>query len=893
MKLDAVLDREAAWIKARQKLLLGTSDRKPAHPKGPRAGLALSGGGIRSATFSLGLMQAMSRHRCFDGVDYLSTVSGGSYIGSFFGALFIPPEERFDVKLSAKARREFIADPLGTARGRVAVARLREFGRYLTPGGTSDMIFGTSLIARNWLAVQIVLGLVPLFGFLLLRCLPRFEERSLPVSIVNSGSSNIALLELISWLIAGGIAAGYWLSRKEAPIFSRWARTLTPVFALVTMATAWGWLVLFGPQHIETALGWVRNAFGWEPNALDWLMPSVGEGARTAFLIVLTVPTCAVASYILALWLHGKPELKSESASQSDRDLAAFQAEDKVRARMTRWLASANTAVIVLLVLLSVNVLGELVMLAVRDADSSLAEVKETYRDRTLWAAILAFIEFFWPLICVFAPLLLTVWANTALRRGVGPGWLTRPFGQTVLGFSIFLLWGAIWAAVAAGIVGTYGDTRPWIFLGVLALVTALQALMYGFLNLSSLVMLYAARLKRAYIGASNPAKGAGGYDIDQPGDLVPMYTYYGADPADPGKPGKASLAHARPVHLINVTVAQTEAVGESQVVAYDRKGLPLHVGPAGIVSGIGRSDATVEWREFGKCEALTLSEWTAISGAAASTAMGSIGSLGLSVLTMMTNVRLGYWWKQDERDTWELPRSWRDTVPGYLFSEMTMHFDTSPKTKRRWYLTDGGHFENTGVYALLQRRLKFIVVSDNGADPDYNSDDMVRLVQRARIDLETSIAFLREDELGDEFGDTCTARRALGSYEQLMDKGSRDARGGPYAAIARIVYDDDSNGWLMLVKPRLTFEEAPELLAYQARTAGRQFPQQTTLDQFFDEEQWEAYRRLGEVVGDTLFAPTDESGTPPPTDGSGKPPPRQAKWLPGDYLRFASELPQ
>lgn len=44
-------------------------------------GLALSGGGIRSATFSLGVMQRLAKEDCLKHVDYLSTVSGGGYIG--------------------------------------------------------------------------------------------------------------------------------------------------------------------------------------------------------------------------------------------------------------------------------------------------------------------------------------------------------------------------------------------------------------------------------------------------------------------------------------------------------------------------------------------------------------------------------------------------------------------------------------------------------------------------------------------------------------------------------------------------------------------------------------------------------------------------------------------
>ena len=44
--------------------------------------LAISGGGIRSATFGLGVMQALARHDLMTRIDYLSTVSGGGYIGS-------------------------------------------------------------------------------------------------------------------------------------------------------------------------------------------------------------------------------------------------------------------------------------------------------------------------------------------------------------------------------------------------------------------------------------------------------------------------------------------------------------------------------------------------------------------------------------------------------------------------------------------------------------------------------------------------------------------------------------------------------------------------------------------------------------------------------------------
>ncbi|HXI52869.1 MAG TPA: hypothetical protein VNH84_15245, partial [Candidatus Saccharimonadales bacterium] len=55
---------------------------------GPWVGMALSGGGIRSATFCLGIFQALARVGLLSRIDLLSTVSGGGYFGSFLGALF-------------------------------------------------------------------------------------------------------------------------------------------------------------------------------------------------------------------------------------------------------------------------------------------------------------------------------------------------------------------------------------------------------------------------------------------------------------------------------------------------------------------------------------------------------------------------------------------------------------------------------------------------------------------------------------------------------------------------------------------------------------------------------------------------------------------------------------
>jgi len=70
------------------------------------------------------------------------------------------------------------------------------------------------------------------------------------------------------------------------------------------------------------------------------------------------------------------------------------------------------------------------------------------------------------------------------------------------------------------------------------------QSYCHGFLNLSSLVTLYATRLKQAYIGASNPERAEQGFETDRIGDHIPMDEYYGDRPPPSGPWGL--LVHSR-----------------------------------------------------------------------------------------------------------------------------------------------------------------------------------------------------------------------------------------------------------------------------------------------------------------------------------------------------------
>src|SRR5206468_9619113 len=120
----------------------------------PHVGVALSGGGIRSATFCLGLFQALAEKKLVRRIDFLSTVSGGGYFGSFLGAAFSRENADAD-KVEAD-----LSDNHSWS-----VEWLRQNGRFLSPNGAGDSWLSAAVLLRNWIALHVVLLT---FGFLML-----------------------------------------------------------------------------------------------------------------------------------------------------------------------------------------------------------------------------------------------------------------------------------------------------------------------------------------------------------------------------------------------------------------------------------------------------------------------------------------------------------------------------------------------------------------------------------------------------------------------------------------------------------------------------------------------------------------------------------------------------
>ena len=139
------------------------------------------------------------------------------------------------------------------------------------------------------------------------------------------------------------------------------------------------------------------------------------------------------------------------------------------------------------------------------------------------------------------------------------------------------------------------------------------------------------------------------------------------------------------------------------------------------------------------KVPQLDLATAAAISGAAVSSSMGRFG-LGLLGPTLaLLNLRLGFWLHNPGQlgsaDTSK--RDWDDTLRLYLFREMLGRLSSDSS---RIYITDGGHIDNIGLYQLLKRRCKFIIVVDAEADAAMNFGAFCDVQRFVRIDEGTRI---------------------------------------------------------------------------------------------------------------------------------------------------------
>ena len=354
--------------------------------------------------------------------------------------------------------------------------------------------------------------------------------------------------------------------------------------------------------------------------------------------------------------------------------------------------------------------------------------------------------------------------------------------------------------------------------------------------NLMALHNFYKARLVRAYLGASNTRRNSFEITESAPGDDIPV------------KELKHAYRRGGPVHVINTTL---NLVGGRDLSTAQRYAALFTISPEVCGSARTGYHRTEDYMNG----TLTVGTAVAASGAAVSTNMGSKSmSSALALLLALFNIRLGVWAPTPNKSRWReaQARLW----PFYLLREA---LSQTNDLGTYCYLTDGGHFENTGLYSLVERGCHNILMIDSGADDQPCFSDVGEAIRRCRIDFGAEIQLTAgvEEFIKTKDGNLATVHFARGTI-QYADTHLR------MLGWTNPEIEQGRTGTILWIKPVVTAVDSVDVRQYKLENSV--FPQQTTVDQWYDESQFESYRALGyQSIAQRL----EQIGgsTPPPYD--------------------------
>lgn len=855
-------------------------------------GLAFSGGGIRSATFNLGIIQALVERGLIQRVDYLSVVSGGSYIGSWLSAL----QQRDGDAALAELAPALPAAPQAAPKESAAVRFLRRYSNYLTPryGLLSlDTLAAVANLNRNLILNQLIF-----FAFLVaLLLLPRIAAGALGQLVAASPATPLLasglLLAFAAWGIGRGLAG---LPAETAPAdgVSAWKqrrvalRIVAPGALACLLLAAWfgcpgttpGMACTAWAMPVDTAMVGGVVVYGglfliW---AAAWStrrgLPAAGGIWAVIFHLAAACLAGAAGGFLV--WTYGR-----------------FAAEYGVG--HPYWFGAGPGACLLLIIVSAVLTLH--LGLAKRRFSEEAREWFGRVGGLALglgiaWLVLVA--------IVAVVPAALD-YGGSWLIYGGGLAWLASSIGGVVLGgspltqasagkggkpwaergariapyvFVVGLLgalsWATAWglgkatdsdssaetastqvmrwrveqenqaglayrfegeahSAAGAPSLSSRIDERlkqaetVWAehpasvllaLFGALALAGGLAFRVD--VNLFSMHQFYRNRLARAYLGASRgAARKADPFTDFDPADDLPL----------------AQLRGQRPYLLVNAALNITDGKHlewqERQSAAFVfAPGYCGYTFPGGAIDAYRPTDRYLSRERLGGDGngGVRLGAAMAVSGAAANPNSGYHSSPAVSFLLALFNVRLGRWCGNPRND-----RTWTNSSPGwglyYLLKEL---FGATDENDGYLNLSDGGHFENLGLYELVRRRCRLIVVCDAGQDKDFQFEDLGNAVRKCRVDHGVEISI--------------DPRPMAGA----------DPANRPRSVVGRIDYGDGQPGVLLYLKPLLRQDESVDVLHYAATHPD--FPHQSTNDQWFDESQFESYRQLGLRTGLDVF---------------------------------------
>lgn len=914
-------------------------------------GLALSGGGIRSATFGLGVLETLKDLGLLQCIDYLSTVSGGGYIGAWLSA---------NCKRRAELRRqadgEDAPDWLDPAADwRPSVAHLRRYSNYLSPKVgffSADMWSMGAIWIRNTLLVQLTVVLAIAAALLLPRPLFQLfttwpstgDLRWLSVvlfllAVVGVASNQVRLnraqrlgsLRSSNWfvslgltvvLLAAAVAIGrIWVFAPFSDEPMEWVAVPVSLLLLlagfsaqsvVLRATSFFWPPDRAPEEINYTQGWVQGlvvvpmmATGFFLAAVLWQQSTsvvhplaLAQTFGDIFMVAWRYWPLPLSIAFASLWMFAFASLRRHTLW--DLGVAIFAAAPAVvvlhallsaimlllhgwvgRGGEGAWLAFVWAPALVLYAFaLTINIL--IGMLGRQSSES----VREWWSRLGAWLGIYGFAWMLVTLAGVYGPRLGLVLLDAGSWAGLSTtaGWIVttaagllagnsaatsgasdagasqKTVGQRVMNAAAavapFVFIGGLLVGVSTALHLTIlnnsvdslpamaslradywfylNQSRPMVVLALLAGVTASLLILAGRVDINefSLNAFYRSRLTRCYLGATR-----------RPEERTPQ-NFTGFDEEDDLRLSDlASIGDepaAGPLHLINCAL---NLGGSSDLALHTRRSASFTISPCAVGSAYVSHEPhgarppigfTRTSRYGGDDGQISVGQAISVSGAAASPNMGYHTSAVVAFLLTLFNVRLGWWFPSPRVATTSSASPWFSLR--YLLMELFGGADDSSKFLM---ISDGGHFENLATYELVRRKCRVIIISDAECDPDLHFSGLGSLIRMCEVDFNVRID---------------------------LDVAAVRGRGQPSwssrnFAVGRIVYGGGiPDGVLIYLKASMTGAEDSAVLQYKASHPA--FPHESTGDQFYSEDQFESYRRLGREVATMAF------GTAPPLTG-------------------------
>ncbi|MBI4420260.1 MAG: DUF2236 domain-containing protein [Gemmatimonadetes bacterium] len=795
----------------------------PPHSERGLVGLALSGGGIRSATFALGAVQALARRRCLKAVDYLSTVSGGGYLGSALSS----------VLNDAEAAPEGRAFPFNYEPGSTeppAIRHLRNGSNYLAAGGLLQAV-RLPMVALRGLLINAVL----LLPYLMLAVTATWVLYPMALETGFNSAALVLALTVFAALILS-YPAVYWIMGTRLTWRGRdWYESLQAVSLMLLAVLALGPVIspavewafstdwteftrgsLFMDQNRTLGLEEVFRYAGWFLAAVvagalvsvGSLSKSLGRPVNRLLVYVVGVlgPAIVFGAYLLLVVAFVRaPFLKQDSISDL-RVISSPEALAYARASLARDTTAAGR------------------FEPGSPKYDQFWRIVQELRVREILPARVGWSESGdWGSAAseTLSTCVLGCFHEVTPERGRSPvpadslaGWrFVDVHGE----WHSIRVHGDILSISGVG----FGDRAEDVWFVVAAIVLLVLNRIWVNVNVSSPHGFYRDRLSRAFLIRAR------WYGSVQPNDGLKLSELGGVNPAVP-------------YHLINASLN----LAGSRVEDLPGRQSDFFIFSRRFVGSYGTGYCETRMIEPADPH-LNLGTAMAVSAAAASPNAGTTTIKPLTFILTLLNIRLGYW----------LPNPWWVQAPS-LVRRMLARARPGP-----WYLlreamgslhargpfvnvSDGGHIENLGVYELLRRRCKLVIAVDAEADPSMTFPSLAKLIRYARTDLGIEITI---------------------ELDPLRPDAKRNGLSHSHWAVGKIRYGDEEVGHLLYVKSSLTGDEPPYVVDYRLRHPS--FPHESTADQFFDEAQFESYRAVGFHAANGALKALDASEGVPELD--------------------------